>query len=252
MKWTVADVMRAVRLVLPVTGAFAAAMTSAVKGSAQEAGARCFLLCAPTLNIEPTFTIENLFSRHRVQDVASGAIARARRETVFEVIVALDIPTSIPRTGLTFEAIWKPFAGSASNPFTGASAGDLGRSQIRDNAVELEFELNLDVLDPAWTDGWLGAHFDIVDKYSPAEQPRAASAYTHKLNLEFDIAVAPFHRLSNEWLRGIEFETSWDYMASGLPRAGDVVPIGEERYLDQASPWSLSFVLVVPVAPLKR
>jgi hypothetical protein len=43
-------------------------------------------------------------------------------------------------------------------------------------------------------------------------------------------------------------EVSLDYLASGLPKAGDIV--GDERFLDKASPWSLSFVFIFPLAPL--
>jgi hypothetical protein len=38
------------------------------------------------------------------------------------------------------------------------------------------------------------------------------------------------------------------FLATGLPKAGDVV--GDERFLDKASPWSLSFVFIFPLAPL--
>jgi hypothetical protein len=38
-----------------------------------------------------------------------------------------------------------------------------------------------------------------------------------------------------------------DYVATGLPKAGDV--INGRRFLDDASPWSFSLVFVVPVAP---
>jgi hypothetical protein len=48
------------------------------------------------------------------------------------------------------------------------------------------------------------------------------------------------------WVAGIELEGSFDYLATGLPRAGDV--LGDEIYLDDASPWSLSLVLVLPLA----
>jgi len=164
----------------------------------------------------------------------------------------VDVPTSIPRVGLTFEAIWKPFGGTESNPFTGATAAELGRSEIRDNLVELEFEPNLDVLDPETTGGWLGAHFDIVDKFSPAERPDAGGSYTHKLDFELDVGLAPFNFLAGGWARGLEIEASLDYLATGLPRAGDVAALDGEHYLDDASPWSLSLVLIIPIAPLER
>jgi hypothetical protein len=38
-----------------------------------------------------------------------------------------------------------------------------------------------------------------------------------------------------------------DYVATGLPKAGDV--INRSRFLDDASPWSFALVFVVPVAP---
>ena len=46
----------------------------------------------------------------------------------------------------------------------------------------------------------------------------------------------------------MEFETSLDYLATGLPHKGDVFSDGT-RYLDDASHWSFSFVIVIPIAP---
>jgi hypothetical protein len=50
------------------------------------------------------------------------------------------------------------------------------------------------------------------------------------------------------WLRNVELEVSLDYVATGLPKAGDV--LGDERFVQNASPWSISFVIVLPLAPL--
>jgi hypothetical protein len=49
------------------------------------------------------------------------------------------------------------------------------------------------------------------------------------------------------WLRGLELEGSLDYVATGLPKAGDRVD--GTRFLDKASPWSFSLVVVIPIAP---
>ena len=239
------------RTVTLLSGVITALVVGAAPAPGQEPAGSCFLLCTPSIAVEPTVTIENLFARHRVLDIESGDVARATRDVEFEIIFAVDVPTTIPRVGLTFEAIWTPFASTAANPFTGESASDIGKSEIRDNPVELEFELNLDVLDPKVTRGWLGAHFDVVDKFSPAERPGAGSTYTHKLNFELDVGVAAFKQVPHPWLRRVELEASLDYLASGIPRAGDEVPAGAERYLDDASPWSLSLVLILPVAPLR-
>ena len=215
-------------------------------GEAQE-GRACAVLCAPELKIEPTLTFENLGKRARVQ--MGGTTERTARETVFELIFALEVPTEIPRVGLTFEVIVIPFASTSEHPFTGATAAQLGRDDIRDNVVEIETELNLALIDSDRTGGWLSSHFDIVDKFSPGERPDAASVYTHKLDFELDTALHLFNWLpEGRWLRNAEVELSIDYLATGLPKAGDM--IGDELFLDDASPWSLSLVLVLPLAPL--
>jgi hypothetical protein len=46
----------------------------------------------------------------------------------------------------------------------------------------------------------------------------------------------------------VEFETSLDYLATGIPKQNDLFPDGS-RFLDDASHWSVSFVFVMPVAP---
>ena len=166
-------------------------LAGAIPASAQE----CRVFCEPTLLIEPTITWE-------------------KDSTVFETIFALDLSTPMPRVGVTFEAITKPFSD--------------------ENEVELESELKLYWLEGGQTGGWLSSHFDIVDKFSPAKRPSDTRAYTHKLNLELDTAVALFSRLpETNWLHDVEIEGSLDYVATGLPK--------------DASRWSFSLVFVFPV-----
>jgi hypothetical protein len=215
--------------------------------AAAQSGPRCVVLCSPELKIEPTWTVENLASRPRV--VSEGKVARVSRDTIFELIFALDVPTTIPRIGVTLEAIFIPFGSTGIHPFTGVSAGDAGRADIRDNGLEVEAELNIDLFGAEQTGGWVSSHVDIVDQFSPGKAPGAGSVYTHKLDLEWDTA---FHLFSwtprGHWLRNVEAEVSLDYLATGLARAGDT--IANERFVDKASPWSLSFVMVIPLAPL--
>src|SRR4030095_3185833 len=180
---------------------------------------RCVFLCAPEFKIEPTWTIEKLLGAPRIE--GNGEIERESRETIFEMIFALDVPTSIPRLGMTFEAAFSPFRD--------------------DNDVSLETELNIHLFDTDQTKGWVSSHVDIVDQFSPAERPGATRTYTHKLDFEWDTAFHVFSRLPDgDWLGNVEAEVSLDYLATGLTRAGDV--IGDERFIDRASPWSLSFV----------
>jgi hypothetical protein len=237
----------------PVIGVAVGAIMVLLAASPAVAQAkRCRILCAPELKVEPTFTVEDLFQAPTIETLEDGRVVESRRvgrETVFEVIFALDVPTELPRIGLTLEAIFVPFGSTAVNPFTGVPASELGRSAIRDNGIEIESELNLNLLEAEQTRGWLSSHFDIVDKFSPAATPEAGSVYTHKLNFEWDTAVHVFNRLpASNWLRNVELEVSLDYVATGLPKAGDV--LGDERFVQKASPWSISFVIVLPLAPL--
>jgi hypothetical protein len=189
---------------------------------------QCRFICGVEFKIEPTFTIENLANRHRVV-TADGLTERVNRERVFETVLAVDMSTNVPRLGFTVEAIASPFSD--------------------DNSVELEFEANFDVITDALTGGWVTSHFDVVDQFSPAERPGATRAYTHKLNFELDTAFHAFNFLpEGRWLRGVEVEASLDYLATGLPKRGDLFADGSQ-FLDDASHWSLSFVFVFPVAP---
>ena len=169
-------------------------------------------------------------------------------ETASEVLIAyaLDNGGCLP-----FAADFE--GGYPDTDATGASGGyvdtGVGRANIRDNLVVLELELTLYLIESDQTGGWLSSHFDIVDKFSPAGRPDAGSAYTHKLNFELDTALRPFNSLSEgRWLRNLETEVSIDYVATGIPKAGD--DFGDVLFLDDASPWSLSLVLVLPLAPL--
>ena len=189
--------------------------------------APCRVLCAPEFNVEPTITFTPLFNSPRVIP-DDGVPTRERRETDFEVILSLGLPTRVSWLDFTVEAIFLPFEA--------------------DSTPELELETNFVWLHARRTRGWLSSHFDVVDKFSPAERPSDRRAYSHKLNFELDTSAMIFNWLpEGRWLRGVELEGSLDYVATGLARAGDRINGG--RYLDDASPWSFSIVFVVPVAP---
>jgi hypothetical protein len=187
----------------------------------------CRFLCSPEFLVEPTITFTNVFGSPRTM-AEGGIVTRDPREAEFEVILSLGLPTRAPWLEFTVEAIFLPFDA--------------------DSTPELEFETNFIWLPAKRTRGWLSSHFDVVDKFSPAERPSDRRAYTHKLNFELDTSVAVFNWLpEGRWLRGVEIEGSLDYVASGLPKAGHTIE--GRRYLDDASPWSFSFVFVLPVAP---
>jgi hypothetical protein len=194
---------------------------------AQE-GKRCRVLCTPQFNVEPTITFSNLFGSPQIAS-DDGTVTRELGEAEFEVIFSLGLLTGVPWLELTVEAIVLPFD--------------------RDSTPALEFESNFVWLPEERTQGWVSSHFDVVDKFSSAERPTDHRAYTHKLNLELDTSLSIFNWLpEGRWLRGVELEGSLDYVATGLPKTGDV--IDGRRYLDNASRWSFSLVFVLPVAPM--
>jgi len=140
--------MKRIALALFLVAAFGAALAEAKD---------CTLLCAPALKLEPTFTTPNLFGGAAIAELDGDeidSVSREPRETAFKIILALGIPTEIPRVGFTLEVGWKPFARTVTNPFTGRTAEELGEESIRDNTVELELELNLSLLAPEQTGGW--------------------------------------------------------------------------------------------------
>ena len=217
--------------------------------SAQATDIKCSFLCAPSLKIEPTVTFEPIFGRPEIENLADGTILSSVTEATFELILAVGIPTEIPRVGFTVETIFIPTGTIDRNPFTGQTALEAGQATFRGNEIEFELELNLSLVEPEQTGGWIDSHFDIVDKFSAAERPGDSSSYTHKLNLEWDTAFLAFQWLPEDnWWRNVEIEGSLDYVATGLPRLGDVV--NGERFLTDDNPWSFSIVFVFPLAPL--
>jgi hypothetical protein len=142
----------------------------------------------PELKIESTWTVENLGARPSVD--VDGQVERAARDTVFELIFALDVPTTIPRVGLTLEAVFIPLGKTSVHPFTGGTAAEAGRSEIRDNGIEIETELNVHLFGTEHTGGWVSSHVDIVDQFSPGKMPRAGSVSTHKLDFEWDYGLS--------------------------------------------------------------
>ena len=153
----------------------------------------CRFICAPTFEVAPTLTLNNLLFPPRVADVPDGDPLRLTRELEFEIVLSADIPTKLPRLGFTLEVHWTPLSSTDMNPFTGQTAAELGAAAIRDNQVERESEINLALIREERTGGWLAMHFDIVDNFSPAQRSTDRSVYTHS-----DFELDPAFRAS--WL----------------------------------------------------
>jgi hypothetical protein len=81
----------------------------------------CHVLRAPRFKIEPTLTVSSLFAAAK----AVGDRAASRRqpkETVFEMILSVDLPTRVSWLEFTVEMIFLPF--------DRASAPELDRSVV--------------------------------------------------------------------------------------------------------------------------
>jgi hypothetical protein len=100
----------------------------------------CRVLCPPEFKVEPTITFTNLFGSPRTI-AAGGTPTRERRETEFELILSLGLPTHLSWLDFTVEAIFLPFNA--------------------DSTPELEFETNFVWLPAQRTGGWLSSHFDV-------------------------------------------------------------------------------------------
>jgi hypothetical protein len=135
---------------------FAVAGLGAPQVSAQDA--TCRVLCAPAFKVEPTVTFTDLFGAPRIVGEQGMAVGE-RRETEFEIIFSVGLPTRASWLGYTIEAIFLPFD--------------------RESTPELEFETNFIWLPGERTGAWVSSHFDIVDKFSAAERPTDPRAYTH-------------------------------------------------------------------------
>ena len=83
----------------------------ALMGASQlfaQAPPTCRVLCTPEFKVEPTVTFSNVFGSPRIVD-DQGTTTREPRETAFEVILSLGLPTRVSWLEFTVEAIFLPF-----------------------------------------------------------------------------------------------------------------------------------------------
>ena len=74
-------------VVLTALIGFAVVLLVPALAVAQDGGS-CAVLCTPELKIEPTISFENLGKRARVE--VAGVVEQTQRETVFELLFAVD------------------------------------------------------------------------------------------------------------------------------------------------------------------
>ncbi len=216
--------------------------------AAQKPG--CTVLCAPTLAAIPGISISNVLNAPEVRNLPAGTAHSLKSKRNLMLGLALTAPTQLKWLDLFVWATWLPTATRGNNPFTQYTAAETGDT-IHANHVNLALGAKLHLLPRRRTRGWLGIDGDVYDNYTPAARPGDTSTYTHKLALQADALVGVFNWLApRTWLHAVSAYASLSYAATGLPRAGDVVPAGVREFTADAHPFGLAIGLALPAAPL--
>ena len=220
----------------------------AKRAAAGRARSHCRFLCAPTITLMPAAIRTHIVARPEVRSLSTGATHELPSATNFELIVSASAKTLIPRTSLYGSAQWLPTAAERSNPFTLYTASEVGAPAVRANAPTLSGGASLGILTDAETGGWLALNLNVGDLYSQAARPDDRGAYTHKLDLGLLGDAAVFSGLpSHSYLSRVNVFALLDYVATGLPRAGDAVPKGERVFVSDARAVSLIAGLSLPL-----
>lgn len=225
------------------------AVVGAAPVAAQSAAApRCHIVCAPALTLMPGVVRTHLLRGPLVRNTTTGAETRLPGTSSFEVIVAVASRTAVPRLSLFASAQWLPNATEGRNPFTLYTASELG-THVRANAPTLVAGASVALLPPAATDGWLDAAVNVGDLFSQAATPDDKSAYTHKLDLDLVAHLHAFDAVpASAYLHRVAVFGILDYVATGLPSAGDEVPRGRV-FVSGARPLALVAGLALPLTP---
>jgi len=208
----------------------------------------CRVLCAPGVTLMPGVIRTHLFGGPTVRTLATGAEKRLAGNSSFELIIAVAARTAIPRVSLFGSVQWLPNATEQRNPFTLYTASELG-TPVRANAPTATMGASVALLPATQTHGWLDLAANVGDLYSQAARPSDKSAYTHKLDLDL---VAHVHAFAwtppKTWLHRVAVYSILDFVATGLPKAGDEVPVGRV-FVTSARSTSLIVGLSLPITP---
>ena len=230
----------------------AAAAVAITAPNAAHAQSRCPNICSPQVVLRPGILRSHLLGGPRVTSLTTGVEHTVQPSTNLQLQLLVTATTAIPRTSLNLAVQWLPNASAASNPFTEYTASDEGTG-IRSNTPSLALNASFDFVPAAQTSGWFSLSGYAGDLFSAAARPDDRSAYTHKLDLGVSANLNPFNGLPRTtWLHAVSAFALIDYVATGLPRAGDVVPKNVRRFDTNARPAALLGGLSLPLVPLKK
>ncbi|MBA2565560.1 MAG: hypothetical protein H0V09_09090 [Gemmatimonadetes bacterium] len=236
--------------VLTLLGILAGVSLAAAPASAQDQP--CPFLCPPAFSVSPSVFVTRAFDTPEVRLLPAGGRGELEQQTEFILFLNLLVPTTVPRTNLSLQLGWAPYAERAANPFTGFTAADLAEEQVDANEPTLDLGVNVDLVRRKEdTQGWVGLTFEVLDQFGPAQQPGDARTYEHNLDFELDASFGLFNWLEGDgYLKNVTAFAELDYLATGLAEAGDEVPNGERVFEEDDSPWTFIAGLTLPVAPL--
>jgi hypothetical protein len=216
-----------------------------------DAAPRCRIVCAPTLSLMPGLLRTHLRGGPLVRSNATNAERRLPSSSAMEIIVSASARTAVPRLSVFGSVQWLPNASAQRNPFTLYTANELGE-QVRANAPTATAGLSVSLIPASTTGGWFDVAGNVGDLFSQAARPGDASAYTHKLDLELATHVHAFDRVpARTYLHRASLFGILDYVATGLPRGGDEVPVGR-RFVTDARPLALIAGISLPLTPSVR
>jgi len=183
-----------------------------------------------------------------VRSTTTNITQRLPSSTDAEIIVSMAARTRLPRVSVFGSVQWLPNASAQRNPFTLYSASELGEP-VRANAPTATVGASVSLVSAEITGGWADLAANVGDLFSQAARPGDASAYTHKLDLDLVAHGDVFNWTPpRTYLHRISLFAILDYVATGLPHAGDEVPLGR-RFLSDAHPLSLITGVALPLLP---
>lgn len=216
--------------------------------AAQSKPSKCRVLCTPTVDFMPGMIRSHLFGGPTVTDLATGKQSRIPGSSNMELIFVVASRTAIPRLSAFGSVAWLPNATAKRNPFTLYTASDLGES-VKANAPTVTAGGSFALVTAPEAHGWADLSAVVASQFSQAARPTDDKAYTHKLDLELFTHVNLFaHVPEQTYLQRVSLYGILDFVATGLPRAGDEVPKGR-RFDTNARPTALIFGLALPITP---
>ena len=211
---------------------------------------QCKLVCAPSFTLMPGMIRTHAFHAPKVRELATNQVVTLPSKSSLELIGAFVAKTGIPWANLFASIQWLPNAKESANPYTLYTASDVGE-QLRANAPSVNMGVNFVLVKPPLTKGWFKLDGNVSDLFSKAAEPDDKSSYSHKLDLDLIGTLDVFNELPKaEYLHRVGLYGILDFVATGLPKAGDEVPKGERVFIDDARSVSLIVGLSLPFAPM--